>query len=88
MAAVPVSSAPIPRTSKPALEIFRFAVDDWSFGYGLYLNEKEHKVLGLCWESQTLTLRGPLRSRTKIERIELAINPRDFKPEDVKPNKS
>lgn len=75
----------MPRTSTPVPELFRFAVEDWSFNYGLTLNEKPHKILGLCWESHSIALRGPIRSPTKRKlNIELWIRPRDFKPEDVK----
>ena len=76
----------MPRISKPTAELFRFAVDNWSFNYGLTLNEKPHKILGLCWESHSIALRGPIRSPTKrkLDRIELWIRPRDFKAEEVK----
>lgn len=82
--------ASMPRTSKPAPEVFRFAVDDWFYEYGLHLNEKGDRVTRHCWESHAVVLRGALRSPTKrkIDRVELWIHPRDFKPEELPPAKN
>lgn len=75
----------MPRSSKPAPEVFRFAVDDWSYDYDLYLDLAARPVMGHCWEWQGIVLRGGLRSPTKrrIERVELDVHPRNFKPEDL-----
>lgn len=67
----------MPPTPGPAADIFRFAVESWSYEYGLHVNDKEPPVAGASWESQSILLRGPIRSPTtrELERIELRLNP-------------
>jgi hypothetical protein len=74
------------RLSKPLPEGFEFLVEDWAFGYGLYLHpESRHDK---CWDHMSFTLFGRLVTKThrKIERIELRVygdsrEPRQWTPE-------
>lgn len=70
------------RQQKAAPEVFRFSVDDWSFTYGLHLNEKPDRLLGRCWETHSFELHGALRCGThrRIERVALTISASDFEP--------
>jgi len=78
----------MPRTKRPPPELFRFAVENWEVGYGLHLNHKVHDILGLCWQHHDLLLGGGVRNKTKrkIERVNLRLEPRDFDPKDWKPD--
>ena len=61
------------RPSKPLPEVFEFLVEDWAFGYGLYLHpDSRHDK---CWDHMSFTLLGRLVTRThrKLERIELRV---------------
>lgn len=67
----------MPLTSNATLDIFRFAVESWSYEYGLHVNDREQPVAGFSWESHSLLLRGPIRNPTgrELERVELRLNP-------------
>lgn len=77
-----------PRTSraKTSYETFHFDVDDWSLEYGFHVNPdaRPRDPVGRCWESHTLALVGPLRSKTKrkVERVALRLNPDGFHPKE------
>jgi len=67
------------RRQVDSAEDFRFSLEDWALQYGLHVNRHRTIVehLGLCWETHGLDLCGPLCSRTrrKIERVKLSVNP-------------
>jgi hypothetical protein len=79
----------MPRRPRDESEVFTFAVEDWSVDYSLHLNSDDqtyfNELLGRCWETHGLALRGPLTSKTrrKIERVVLELVPTDFKPKEV-----
>jgi hypothetical protein len=76
----------MPRHPRIKDEDFRCAVESWSFDYGLFLNDRPRDVLGRCWESLYIVLRGRLLSKTRrrIERVELTLDPRGVEPESWK----
>ena len=60
-------------------ERFHFAIAKWSCDYGVHINRSKqlNDLLGLCWESHSLVLEGPLRSKTRrrVSQVELTISP-------------
>lgn len=64
---------------KQTAEHFTFEVETWSYDYGLHINAAPgvRKYLGLCSETNAITLRGALRSRTRrrVVNVQLRLDP-------------
>jgi hypothetical protein len=80
----------MPRPLKTSThESFRFAVDEWTFHYGMHVNSnyRPGDPVGLCWENQNVVIAGKLRSKTKrrCDRVTLNLCPAAVEPEEWKP---
>jgi hypothetical protein len=68
-------------------EVFNFDVADWSYDYGFHLDPTGKSTvagcLGPCWETNTISIHGPLRSKTRrrIDRVHLQLRPGAPEPE-------
>ena len=74
------------RKAKPTWETFTFAVEHWTFDYGLSLHPDylKYPTLELCMEHYSILVEGPLvfPTKRKVERVSLTVGSKDFSPKD------
>ena len=74
------------KKAKPSLETFTFAVEHWTFDYGLSLHPDYMKYHRLepCMEHYSILVEGPLvfPTKRKVERVSLTVGSKDFRPRD------
>jgi hypothetical protein len=74
------------KKAKPSWETFTFAVEHWTYDYGLSLHPDylKYRHQELCDEHYSIFVEGPLvfSTKRKVEGVKLHVYGKDFKPKE------